>query len=221
MIFVVPQKRVLQAEENSMGILSSAVSITRYKVEGELKKPVLETILKGLEENSVSEIDDEVSEKAVGWTSFESPFNPDFEGSSFAFGSYYVFSLRIDRKTIPPKVLKKYCALESAKRLAESGRSYLSRNEKQSIRECVVNLLNLKMPATPHVYDLLWNLADSRLLFFSNLKAANEELETLFSKSFKLTLIRLFPYTMADLTAGLSHTDRDLLHKLSPTSFMD
>jgi recombination associated protein RdgC len=204
-----------------MGILSSAVSITRYKVEGKLKDPVLETILNGLELNSVSEIDDDISERAVGWTSFESPFNPDFRGSSFDYASYLSFSLRIDKKTIPPKVLKKYRDIESARRLAESGRTYLSKDEKQSIKENVVTLFQRKLPATPHVYDLLWNLAGSRLLFFSNLKVANEELETLFFKSFRLTLIRLFPYTIADLTADLSPDERDRLLNLTPTSFME
>lgn len=204
-----------------MGILSSAVSITRYKVEGKLKEPVLETILNGLEQNSVSEIDDDISERAVGWTSFESPFNPDFRGSSFDYGSYLSFSLRIDKKTIPPKVLKKYRDLESARRLAESGRTYLSKDEKQSIKENVTTLFHRKLPATPHVYDVLWNLAGSRLLFFSNLKVANEELETLFFKSFRLTLIRLFPYTIADLTVDLSPEQRDSLLHLTPTSFME
>ncbi|HJX32052.1 MAG TPA: exonuclease [Thermodesulfobacteriota bacterium] len=204
-----------------MGILSSAVSITRYKVEGKLKEPVLDTILNGLELNSVSEIDDDISERAVGWTSFESPFNPDFRGSSFDYGSYLSFSLRIDKKTIPPKVLKKYRDLESARRLAESGRTYLSKEEKQSIKENVTALFHRKLPATPHVYDVLWNLAGSRLLFFSNLKVANEELETLFFKSFRLTLIRLFPYTIADLTLDLSPDERDRLLNLTPTSFME
>ena len=204
-----------------MGILSSAVSITRYKVEGKLKEPVLETILNGLEQNSVSEIDDDISERAVGWTSFESPFNPDFRGSSFDYGSYLSFSLRIDKKTIPPKVLKKYRDIESARRLAESGRTYLSKDEKQSIKENVTTLFHRKLPATPHVYDVLWNLAGSRLLFFSNLKVANEELETLFFKSFRLTLIRLFPYTIADLTVDLSPDERDRLLNLTPTSFME
>lgn len=204
-----------------MGILSSAVSITRYKVEGKLQEPVLDTILNGLELNSVSEIDDDISERAVGWTSFESPFNPDFRGSSFDFGSYLSFSLRIDKKTIPPKVLKKYRELESARRLAESGRTYLSKDEKQSIKENVTTLFHRKLPATPHVYDVLWNLAGSRLLFFSNLKVANEELETLFFKSFRLTLIRLFPYTIADLTVDLSPDERDRLLNLTPTSFME
>lgn len=204
-----------------MGILSSAVSITRYKVEGKLKEPVLETILNGLEQNSVSEIDDDISERAVGWTSFESPYNPDFRGSSFDYGSYLSFSLRIDKKTIPPRVLKKYRDLESARRLAESGRTYLSKDEKQSIKENVTTLFHRKLPATPHVYDVLWNLAGSRLLFFSNLKVANEELETLFFKSFRLTLIRLFPYTIADLTVDLSPEQRDSLLHLTPTSFME
>lgn len=204
-----------------MGILSSAVSITRYKVEGKLKEPVRETILTGLEENSVSEIDDDVSERAVGWTSFERPFNPEFRVSSFDFGSYVSFSLRIDKKTIPSKVLKKYRDLEYARRLADSGRTYLSKDEKQSIKETITELFNRKLPATPNVYDVLWNLNESRVLFFSNSRVANEELETLFLKSFGLTLIRLFPYTIADLTAGLAPQERDRLRNLSPTSFVE
>jgi hypothetical protein len=202
-----------------VGILSSSVSITRYKVEGKIKEPVLETILKGLKENSVFEIDDDVSGKAVGWTSFDTPLHPDFGGSSYDFGSYLAFSLRIDKKTIPPKVLKKYCALETERRLAETGRSYLSKDEKHSIKEHVTSQLNRRIPATPNVYDLLWNLQGERVLFLSNLKAANEELETLFSQSFKLSLIRLFPYTMADLTADLSAAERDVLLKLSSAAF--
>jgi hypothetical protein len=51
------------------------------------------------------------------------------------------------------------------------------------------------------------------------MKNANEELETLFKNSFDLALIRLFPYTMADLTAGLSDSERDILNQLSFTHF--
>ncbi|MEJ2167882.1 MAG: exonuclease, partial [Desulfobacterales bacterium] len=80
--------------------------------------------------------------------------------------------------------------------------------------------LNLRMPATPKVYDLVWNHENSVAWFFSNLKAANEELETLFSKSFNLSLIRLFPYTAAELSAELTDTQRDELQKLSPTHFI-
>ncbi len=204
-----------------MGLLSSTVSITRYKIEGEIEKPVLETITNALKRNTISEIDDDSSDKDVGWTSLENPFNPDFEGSSFVIGTHLVFSLRIDKKTIPQKIVKKHVNMEVAKKLADSGRDYLSKNEKQIIKEGVIDKLSRRIPATPNIYDIVWNQEDSVLWFFSNHKSANEELEALFSKSFKVSLIRLFPYTIADLTSGLSEADRDILSKLSPTKFAE
>jgi len=202
-----------------MGLLSSSVSITRYKVEGKLEEPVIEAVTRGLKKNILHEIDNNDAEKTSGWTSFNNPFKPDFSGSSFLIGTHFVFSLRIDKKSIPSKIIQKYYVLEITKKLAESNREFLSRNEKKLIKEHVINVLSLRIPATPNIYDLVWNYEENYLWFFSNLKTANEELETLFSKSFKLPLIRLFPYTMADLTCDLSDADRDVFLKISPAEF--
>ena len=60
-----------------MGLLSSSVSITRYKVEGALEKPIVETVTAALKKNSISEIDDHASEMSVGWTSFNNPYQPN------------------------------------------------------------------------------------------------------------------------------------------------
>ncbi len=204
-----------------MGILSASVSITRYKVTGKLEEPVLQTIADGLRRNMITDIDNEASEKAVGWTSFEYPFNPNFEGSSFVMGAYLIFSLRIDKKAIPPKIVKKHHTIEMAKHLAETGRDRLSKNEKRAIREKVVNDLCLRIPATPAVCDLIWHMEDASLWFFSNQKAANEELETLFSNSFQVNLVRLFPYAVADLMLNLSESDRQILSNLSPARFTE
>ena len=89
------------------------------------------------------------------------------------------------------------------------------------LKDHVINILSLRIPATPNIYDVLWNYEEKALWFFTNLKAANEEFESLFSRSFKLTLIRLFPYTAAQLAAGLSHAEQDALAKLSPTQFTE
>lgn len=202
-----------------MGLLSSRVSITRYKVEGKLSAPVIETVSGALKKNAIIEIDEDVSERSVGWTSFGNPFKPDFDGSSFSIGDHFIFSMRIDKKTISSKLIKKYCAIEMEKELSEKGQVYLSKNEKKLIKERVAKVLGLRIPATPNIYDLIWNYEESSLWFFSNLKSPNEELETLFLKSFKLTLIRLFPYTFGELMAGLSPTERDTLSQLSPTKF--
>ena len=200
-----------------MSLFSGSASITRYTVQGKIKSPVLETVAKGLTNNTISEIDNQIPDMAVGWTSFEKPYQPDFSGSLFVYGNYFVFSLRIDKKNIAPKILKKQYAVEAAKRLADSGREYLSKSEKKMIKDHVINALSLRIPATPNIYDLVWNYEDSSVWFFSNLKAANEELETLFSKSFELSLIRMFPYTTAYLSSDLSDSQRDELQKISPT----
>ena len=115
-----------------------------------------------------------------------------------------------------PKILKKHYTVEAAKRLADSGREYLSKTEKKLIKDHVIHALSLRIPATPNIYDLVWNYEDSSVWFFSNLKAANEEVETLFSKSFDLSLVRMFPYTAAYLS-DISDSQRDELQKISPT----
>lgn len=204
-----------------MGLLSRSVSITQYRVEDKLEKPVIENVARGLKKNVIPEIEEDIADSTVGWTSFDKPFKPDFNGSSFLIGTYFVFSLRIDKKTMPKSLIRKHCAMESAKRLAATGRKYLSRDEKRMIKEQVTGVLNLRIPATPNVYDIVWSYEASSLWFFSTLKSANEELETMFFRSFQLPLIRLFPYTNADLAMDLSDSQRDNLAKLTATDFTE
>ena len=202
-----------------MGILSSAVSITRYQVEGKLQDPVMETVADGLRRNVISEIDEDAADRASGWTSLERPFQPNFEGSSFVVANLFLFALRLDRKTIPPKLLKKHLTLETEKYMAKTHRRFLAKDEKQTLKDKVLTGLAVRMPSTPNVYDVIWNYEERVLWFFSNLRSANEELETLFKRSFNLSLIRFFPYTAADLVSGLTDQERDVLSGLSPTQF--
>ena len=198
-----------------MGLLSATTSLSRYKVNGKLDDPVLDTIAAGLKKNTITDIDGNPSDRAVGWTSFQDPFNANFDGSSFMIGTYIVFALRIDKKSIPNKMVQKHVATESASRLKESGREFLSANEKKMIKDHVINKLSLKMPSTPNVYDVLWQYESGDLWFFSSLKSANEELETLFIKSFGVSLVRSIPYTLAALDPRLTDAEQDALNKLS------
>lgn len=204
-----------------MSLLGSSVSITRYLVKDEIEKPVLETVYRGLTRHTIKSIDEDYAEKTFGWTSLKDPYLPDFEGSSFVFGPYLIFSLRLDKKSIPAKIVRKHCAIEMARQLKQSGRKYLSTNEKKSIREQVTAMLGRRIPATPNVYDLIWHPEESWLWFFSSLKAANEALETLFLKSFNLNLIHLFPYTTAELALDLTRAQQDRLARLAPTKFTE
>ena len=102
-----------------MGLLSTSASITRYKVQGEISEPVIEAIAKALNKHSIKDIDNEDTEKIIGWTSFENPYRPDFEHPSINIGTYLVFSLRIDQKKVSAKIVKKHFSLEMSKKLAD------------------------------------------------------------------------------------------------------
>ncbi|HMA66884.1 MAG TPA: recombination-associated protein RdgC [Desulfosalsimonadaceae bacterium] len=202
-----------------MGLLSATLSFARYQVEGEISGPFLESVREGLKNNMIREIDNDPAEKSVGWTSLDSPFQPDFDRAELVFGTRLIFCLRIDKKQIPAKVMNKHLNAAVARRLSQSNRSSLTRNEKQELRDEVARRLYLRIPATPGIFEVVWNYEQGVLWFFSTQKAANEELETVFSRSFKLSIIRMFPYTEADLACGLSDEQKDRLYKLTPSDF--
>ena len=204
-----------------MGILSSTVSLTRYKVNGSFSDSPIERVEKGLITHTIQDIDQEPQEISVGWTSLFEPYHPDFNGSSFIVADYFVFSLRIDKKSVPAKVLKKYMDIEEKRRLDESDRETLSKNEKKEMKDNVKAMLMARLPSVPHVFDLIWDYEKSLVYFFSTQKSANEELESLFLKSFNISLIKLFPFTLADLELGFSDQEKDMITSLSPASFME
>ena len=204
-----------------MGILSASVSITRYQVNGKIDGSITETVSSALKKHVIQEIDQSAMDKSVGWTSTQQPFVPEFEGSSFVVGAYFIFSLRVDQKKVPSKVVQKYTALETLKKLSKTGRKFLSRDEKRMIKDHVLSMLYQQTPATPAVYDVVWNFEEEWLWFFTNLKGANEALESHFLESFGLTLIRMFPYTAAMLSMGLSDQEKDVLGNLSPEGFTE
>ena len=203
-----------------MSLLASATSITRYRVHGQLDNPVTEAVFIGLKKNMMPDIDDIDTALSVGWTSFQDPFMPSFEGASFVYGNYFVFSLRMDKKTIPTKLIKKFMAIEIAKKCQASGREFLSRNEKKMIKDHVINLLSLRIPATPNLYNVLWNYEASLVWLFTHLKGPNETLETHFKTSFGLTLKRIFPFSFAESSPSMTGFDLDQLASLSPTKIL-
>jgi len=203
-----------------MGILSSSISLAQYRVEGKLEHPVIETVADGLGKHTISDIDNNTTERIFGWTSFQHPFRPNFKDRSFVVGSHFIFSLRMDKKTISPAMINKHCAMEIDRRTAEKGIPFLSRDEKRHIREHVVNLLSRRIPATPTLCDVIWDYEGATVWFLSRVKAACESLETLFLRSFNISLVPMIPYSSAYLSAGLSDNEKDRLTQLSPTRFV-
>lgn len=198
-----------------MGLLSTSTSVTQYHVEGQLDEPIIDNIANGLKKHTIIDIDGDAQEQSSGWTSIKTPYDPNFEDSSFMVGTDFVFSLRVDRKSIPPKLVQKQLLKQAAKRQKALKRDFLSREEQKALKDGVIASLSLKIPSIPNIYDVVWQFEAGVVWFFSNLKSANEIVESLFIKSFGLHLIRKIPYTMAAFDKTLTHTELDRLNRLS------
>ncbi|WP_028326069.1 recombination-associated protein RdgC [Desulfatirhabdium butyrativorans] len=203
-----------------MGLVTSNMAITTYRVESEPKESIIDAVYQGLSKYTILDIDGESIDKSIGWTSLDKPLDPDFSGSSFLVGSLFVFALRIDKKVLSPKVIAKQFQKEMSRKLKESGREYLNKGEKKAVKDAVIADLNRRIPATPRTVDVIWNYEANLVYFFSNQKTANEEFETLFTKSFEMNLIQMFPYTVAMLLGDLNPMETDRLHSLTPVSFV-
>jgi len=202
-----------------MGLISSTHSISRYHIDGKIEGSLTETIRAGLIKHSIPKIENEYDDISAGWTPVESPYNPDFDKFSFLFGTVFLFSMRIDKKSIPAKLIQKYMAIEIEKKKEKSGRDFISKNEKTEIKEMVTDILMHKIPAIPNVYDVLWNYEEKNLYLYTTQKAANEFFETIFLKSFNLKPIRLFPYTIADTKSNFTNTQKDRIQTLVPLKY--
>ncbi|OFZ67864.1 MAG: exonuclease [Bdellovibrionales bacterium RIFOXYB2_FULL_36_6] len=202
-----------------MGLISSTQSISRYHIEGKFETSAAEEVRNNLIAYAIPKLESEYDEISAGWAPFESPYNPDFDKFSIQFGTYFLFSLRVDKKSIPIRLIQKYMAIEIEKKMEKSGRQFISKNEKTEIKEMVIDLLMHKIPAVPSVYEILWNYEEQNLYLFTTQKAANELFETLFFKSFKLKPIRIFPYTLVEAKSAFLNSDKDRILSLTPLKY--
>ncbi len=202
-----------------MGLISSTHSVTRYHIDGKIEGSINEKVREGLIKYSIPKIENEYDEVSAGWAPLESPYNPDFESFSFLFGTYFVFSLRVDKKSIPAKLIQKYIAMEIEKKKEKSGRDFISKNEKSELKEHVIDILMHKIPAVPNLYDVLWDYEEKNLYLYTTQKAANEFFETIFLKSFKLKPIRLFPYTLIETKSSFQSSQKDKFLTLTPLKY--
>ncbi len=176
-----------------MGIVKDPLSFSRFRVRGEIpgdfSKTFNEMIRRFAFQHSFH------AEKLSGWTSIDNVLDTEFQYANYAVGEYLVFSLRIDKKTIPPSLLKVRVLEEEKKALGESGKKFLGRQRKDDIREKVKLELAGVIPPVPSFYEACWTPREKVVYFCSLAAPAIEEFKDLFKRSFKMDLS---PYTPWD-----------------------
>ena len=176
-----------------MGLMKGSFSFMRFEVEGQLPQAFTTFINNRIKGDSFRESRNSTEEKRMGWVSLADILDADFEKANYALGDYLVFSLRIDRKLISPKLMKIRIMEEQRRFLTESGQTRIGKSMNEGIREKVKLELLTKSDPVPSFYDVCWAVGQNRVYFSSLSDKVADDFVDLFKKTFSLGLKRILP----------------------------
>ncbi|MFZ1036393.1 MAG: recombination-associated protein RdgC, partial [Smithella sp.] len=176
-----------------MGLLKGSFTFARFQVEGQLPQAFLNFINSRIKANSFTDKFKSMEEKRLGWVSLTDVLDTDFENANYALGDYLIFSLRIDRKLISPKLMKIKLMEEERRLLAESGKNRMNKSMSMAIKDKVKLELLTKLDAIPSFYDVCWAVGKKTIYFSSLSDKVADDFVDLFKKSFSLNLRRFLP----------------------------
>lgn len=176
-----------------MGLLKGNFTFARFHIEGQLPQAFLNFVNSRIKSNSFRETTKSTEEKRMGWVSITDVLDADFEKANYALGDYLIFCLRIDRKMIPPKLMKIKIMVEEKKFLAESGKTRINKQISTGIKDKVKLELLTKLDPVPSFYDVCWAVGQNTISFSSLSDKITDDFVDLFKKTFSLNLTRISP----------------------------
>ncbi len=177
-----------------MGLLRGTWSFMRYHIVGNRSEQFEDFLDQRLKKFAFSEIAPPTLEKNLGWTSVQNVLDTEFTYAKYKCGIYIIFSLRIDRRSVPASLLKLKIMEEEKRYLAETGKKKLYRHEHEEIKDRIRLDLLTKSPNIPSFHEICWFTEGNTLIFGSFSQKIIEDFEKYFKESFQLTLQPLLPW---------------------------
>lgn len=171
-----------------MGLLKGSFTFSRFHVEGQLPQAFLNFVNSRIKANSYRDVPKSTEEKRLGWVSITDILDADFEKANYALADYLIFSLRIDRKLISPKLMKIKLMEEERRFLAQSGKNRINKTTAADIKDKVKLELLTRFDAIPSFYDVCWAVGQKTIYFSSLAEKVVDDFADMFKKSFALNL---------------------------------
>lgn len=201
-----------------MGLLSASTSISRFRVREKLKPDHREHYPLQIKRYGFRELaEDSMEERSIGWVNLLDVLDSRFIGEEYFKENFITLSLRLDVRKVPPQALKQYCMQAEAEQKSRLGKNFLAKAHRQEIKERIHSQLLKRVIPRTSVYDMMWNLEKREVIFSSLNNALCGEFAEVFKKTFDLSLIALFPYTIAE--AHLTGDQLAVLENTQPWSF--
>ena len=177
-----------------MGLLKGPLTFSRFMVVGELPSNFTDMIHQQIRRYAFQDVAANTQEKIMGWTGIENVLDTDFSHASYAWGGYLLFSLRVDRRTVPPSLLKLRALEAEQQHLKETRRKKIDKVAREQIRENIYQDLLRQLPPTPSFYEVCWSVSDGRLLFTCLSEKVIQDFQDLFKSSFDRAPLPFVPW---------------------------
>ena len=201
-----------------MGILSTSLSLTRYKIVGNVPDALWPEIQTRLLKSSFRDIDNTADERSFGWVCFDNMLDPAWQTAPPEKGEYLTFALRLDTRRLPAAVLNKHFQLflnDYMADLKQKGIETISRQKKKELKDMVRAQLMAKILPVPAYFDVVWDMGKNIVYFASTRPKILELFEELFARTFELHLEPQNPFFMALNILGEEQLSK--LEALEPT----
>jgi recombination associated protein RdgC len=178
-----------------MGLLKGTLTFSQYRITGDLPEHFNDFFDNRIKKNAFQNVfASMMEEKTMGWTGIENIIDTDFQHARHTWGKYLLFSLRIDRKVIPPSLLRIRCMEAERDYLARQEMKKIRRLQREEIRERVRRDLLSSASPVPSFFEASWSPTDGKLLLCSLSEKIMDDFAEHFKQSFDLAISPFTPW---------------------------
>ncbi|NOY25896.1 MAG: recombination-associated protein RdgC [Oligoflexia bacterium] len=178
-----------------MGILSGGLSVRRYRVAGAAPDDFRVVFRDVLNDHAFREPREWVpGVQVVGWCQLHNLLDTDFgDLNRWLYDDYIVAALRIDKKSLPSKLLKAHLDKRVAAWCQENQRPKAPAQIKADIKEQLERQMLDQILPRVATHEFCWNLTDGHVLFHNCSDKVNDEFRKVFRHTFGLSLLPWSP----------------------------
>ncbi len=132
-----------------------------------------------------------------GWVTLDNLLDTDFAVERDYRAPYLVFSLRTDKKAIPPALMRALVDRRAHEMMAETGLERLPPGARDEIREEIEETYLPRILPTVSVVEVCWNLPDGVVWVLSGAQKGADRVRKQFSASFSRALVPADPVRRA------------------------
>ena len=201
-----------------MGILKGPMSARRFRVLGEPGEDFREKYVLALNNHAFLEpVTPAGKEELAGWTQFHNLLNTSFDDvSKWSYNQYILFSLRVDKKTLPANLFKATIQKQCDEWCEEHGHERIPRNVKEDFVEDLEARWLKRMLPRVATTEVLWDTDAAIVYVHTHSQKTIDRITKRFYRTFGIELVPMSP-----LDRVSSNSKTTALAGTTPTPFWE